>query len=75
MLTLKVDKILENQGKTIYWLSKQTGISPNNMGKICNGETKNIRFETLEKLCIVLNCSINDLFESDDPKLNRLLNM
>lgn len=73
MLSLRINEILMEQGKTPYWLGKQTGISQNNMGKICNGETSTIRFDTLEKICKVLNCSINDLFTSDDPQLKRLL--
>ena len=73
MLSLRVNEILEQQGKTPYWLGKQTGISPNNIGKICNGETSTIRFDTLEKICVALNCSINDLFTTNDPQLRRLL--
>lgn len=73
MLSLRVKEILEQQNKTPYWLGKQTGISPNNIGKICNGETSTIRFDTIEKICIALNCSINDLFTTDDPQLKRLI--
>lgn len=73
MLSLKINEILAEQGKTPYWLGKQTGISQNNIGKICNGETSTIRFDTLEKICKALNCSINDIFISDDPQLKRLL--
>lgn len=73
MLSLKINILLEQQDKTPYWLGKQTGISQNNIGKICNGETSTIRFDTIEKICKALNCSINDLFISDDPKMQRLL--
>lgn len=73
MLSLRINEILTQQGKTPYWLGKQTGISQNNIGKICNGETSTIRFETIEKICKVLNCSINDLFVSNDPQMQRLL--
>ena len=73
MLSLKVNKILEKKGLTPYWLGKQTGISQNNILKICNGETSTIRFDTIEKICKALECSINDLFESDDPQMQRLL--
>ena len=73
MLSLRINEILEQQGKTPYWLGKQTGISQNNIGKICNGETSTIRFDTLAKICIALDCSINDLFTTDDPQLRRLL--
>ena len=73
MLSLRVNKILEKKGLTPYWLGKQTGISQNNILKICNGETSTIRFGTIEKICKALECSINDLFESDDPQMQRLL--
>lgn len=74
MLSLKINILLDQQGKTPYWLGKKTGISQNNIGKICNGETSTIRFDTIEKICKTLNCSINDLFTSDDPKMKYLLN-
>ena len=73
MLQLKVKEILEQQNKTPYWLAKQTGIAPNNIGKICNGETTTIRFDTLEKICKALNCSVNDLFDTNDATMKRLL--
>lgn len=73
MLSLRVNEILQKQGKTPYWLGKQTGISPNNIGKICNGETSTIRFDTIEKICKALDVSINDIFTTDDPQLKRLL--
>lgn len=73
MLSLKINKILENQNRSAYWLGKQTGIAPNNIGKICNGETSTIRFDTIEKICLALNCSIDDLFESTDQKMQRLI--
>lgn len=74
MLSLRVDEILKEQGKTPYWLGKQTGISQNNILKIYNGETSTIRFDTLEKICKALNCSINDLFDAEnDPQMQRLL--
>lgn len=73
MLSLQINKILEQQGKSQYWLSKQTGISQNNISKICNGETSTIRFDTIEKICKSLNCSINDIFYTEDPQMKRLI--
>ena len=73
MISLRVNKILKQQEKTSYWLGKQTGISQNNILKICNGETSTIRFDTIEKICKALECPINDLFETDDPLMERML--
>ena len=73
MLSLRVNEILKEKNLTPYWLGKQTGISQNNILKICNGETSTIRFDTLEKICKALNCSINDLFTTNDQTMQRLL--
>ena len=73
MLSLRVNEILEEKGLTPYWLGKQTGISQNNILKICNGETSTIRFDTIEKICTALDCPINDLFTTNDPTMQRLL--
>lgn len=73
MITLRINEILKEQGKTMYWLSRQTGISANNIAKICNGETSNIRFDTIERICLALNCPINDIFQSTDPSMQNLI--
>lgn len=73
MLSLKIDQLLKQKNHSAYWLSKQTGIATNNIGKICNGETSTIRFDTIEKICLALDCSINDLFESNNPKMQKLI--
>ncbi len=73
MITLKVNKVLEEKNLTPYWLGKKTGIAQNNIHKICNGETSTIRFDTLEKICKTLGCTPNDILTSDDPQMQRLL--
>lgn len=69
MISLRVREILTEQNKTAYWLAKTTGISQNHIGRMCNGETTMIRFDIMEKLCQALDCSIADLFETDDPNI------
>lgn len=73
MISLRVNEILKEKGLTPYWLGKQTGISQNNILKICNGETSTIRFDTLEKICKALECTPNDVITTDDHQLKRLL--
>ena len=73
MLKLRINEILEKENRSMYWLSKKTGISANNIQKMCNGETNSIRFTSIETICKALNCSINDLFDSNDPTLQRLI--
>lgn len=68
MYKLNVKNLLDAKGKTQYWLSKQTGISANNVSKIYNGETVNIRLDTINKLCEALKCTPCELFIKDDTK-------
>lgn len=58
---INLENILNKKGLTKYWLSKQTGISYPTISKLCNNETISANFETIEKICICLNCSVNDL--------------
>ncbi len=69
MIKLRVKRLLEENGKTKYWLYKQLGMSYQNFSKMINNETKSIRYENIETLCILFKCSPNDLFEITDESL------
>ena len=61
MLKLRVLDLLKEQGKTKYWLYKQLGMSYQNFSKMVNNQTKSIRYENIETMCLLLNCTPNDL--------------
>jgi len=63
MFKFQLDKILIYRMKTKYWLSKQTGIDNNSLTKIFNNQSKQIRLETLEKICDSLHCELSDLIK------------
>ena len=63
MIRLNVMSLLEKQGKTKYWLYKQLGMSYQNFSRMVNNETKSIRYENIETMCLLLDCTPNDLFE------------
>ncbi len=63
MIRLKVIDLLEKNGKTKYWLYKQLGMSYQNFSKMINNQTKSIRYDNIETICYLLNCTPNDLFE------------
>lgn len=65
MIRLDVLRLLQQQEKTKYWLYKQLGMSYQNFKRMVNNETKSIRYEMIETLCQVLDCTPNDLFEID----------
>ncbi len=64
-MRLRVLDILKEKGKTKYWLYSQLGLSYQNFNRLVSNETKAIRFETLESLLDILDCTPNDLFERD----------
>lgn len=63
MLKLRVLKILEEQDHTKYWLYKQMDLSYQNFNRMVMNETTSIKFDNLEKLSQILNCTIDELFE------------
>ncbi len=66
MVRMNILHLLEEKGKTKYWLYKQMGgMSYQNFNKMATGQTGGIRFETIEILCQVLECTPNDLFVID----------
>jgi putative transcriptional regulator len=66
MIRLRALELLEKQGKTKYWLYKQLGMSYQNFSRMVNNETKSIRYENIETMCLLLNCTPNELFEITD---------
>ena len=62
MIRLNVLELLEKEGKTKYWLYKQMGMSYQNFNKMIMNETKSIRYENIETLCFLLQCTPNELF-------------
>ena len=62
VIRLDVLRLLEEQGRTKYWLYKQLGMSYQNFNRMVNNETKSIRYENIETMCLLLNCTPNDLF-------------
>ena len=56
-------EILEEKGKTKYWLFIRLGLSYQNFNNLVNNKTKAIKFENLQALCDILECTPNDLFD------------
>ncbi|WP_195336938.1 helix-turn-helix domain-containing protein [Paraclostridium bifermentans] len=61
-IEIQLGKLLESRGKSRYWLAKEVGISHQNLTKIVRNETNSIKFDLLEKFCIILECTPNDIF-------------
>lgn len=66
MLKLRVLELLEKNGKTKYRLYKQLGMSYQNFNKMVNNQSQSIRYENIETLCLIFNCTPNEPFEFTD---------
>ncbi len=62
-MRLRILELLEQKGKTKYWLYKQMGLSYQNFNRMVNNETISIKFDNIAALCQILECTPNELFE------------
>lgn len=63
MVHLQIKELLRKNKKTKYWLVKNLEMSYQSVTDLMENKTKGIKFETLEKLCKVLECTPNDLIK------------
>ncbi|WP_455190873.1 helix-turn-helix domain-containing protein [Eubacterium ramulus] len=68
MVELRVLEILEEQGKTRYWLNKRMDMHYVSFKKMIENETASIRFDTLEKLSTILEVPVGELFKTVEKK-------
>ncbi len=62
MVKLNVLTLLEERHKTKYWLYKQLGMSYQNFNNMITNRTKSIKYEMIDALCQILECTPNELF-------------
>lgn len=66
MLKFQIDKILKQKEKSLYWLSKETGISYPTLHKIMNNTTVSVSLDILEKLCKALEIDLDELLKAEE---------
>ena len=66
MIKLNAVNLLKERGKTKYWLYKQLDMSYQNFNKMVNNETKSIKYENIETMCRLLECTPNELLVITD---------
>jgi hypothetical protein len=62
-LRLTVDSVLEKQGKTRYWLAKETGLDYNTVNAYYRNRLQRYDSYVLAHICNALNCEIPDILE------------
>lgn len=61
MIQVNLDRVLVDRKMTSKKLAEEIGITTVNLSKLKTGKAKGIRFETLDKICRVLDCQPGDI--------------
>lgn len=62
-MIFKIDEVLKSKHKSMNWLSEVTNIAYPNILKLCKGENKSIKANTIDKICTALQCNIEDILQ------------
>jgi putative transcriptional regulator len=57
----KLDELLEERQKSLYWLQKETGISYTALLKLRKDRARSMDYAVLDKICAALDCEPGDL--------------
>lgn len=63
MIVVNLDVMLAKRKMSLTELSERVGITMANLSILKTGKARAIRFETLDKLCAVLDCQPAELLE------------
>lgn len=64
----KVSVMIGTRRMTVADVAKKAGISYEAVRRLYDGSAKRVDFDTLAKLCDVLNCGVGDLLEYQKEK-------
>tara|TARA_R110001592_G_scaffold38898_1_gene128114 strand:- start:545 stop:754 length:210 start_codon:yes stop_codon:yes gene_type:complete len=64
-IVIRLDVMLARRKMKAKDLAEQIGITEANLSLLRTGKVKGVRFETLAKLCVALECTPGDILELD----------
>ena len=69
-MRLNIKPLVDSKGMNRNQLAKELKMGYQSACDLYDGKTDRIYFDTIEQLCLVLNCTPNDIliFEKDDTK-------
>jgi len=66
MIKIELEKLLD--GKSLYWLSQETGIRWATLAAMVNGKAQRLNVEDLDAICDALRCQPGDLLTKVERK-------
>lgn len=61
MIIFNIEKLLNKQHKTKYWLCQKMNITTRNLNRIIQNKTTSISFRYIQDFCKYLQCTPSDL--------------
>jgi putative transcriptional regulator len=68
MIRFRIDELLEQRGKSAYWLANEIEMGHGNLWTYRKGKTNTINVQKLEAMCRALECTPGDLLVLVDEK-------
>jgi putative transcriptional regulator len=61
MVNSRIDEVLKQRGKSLYWLAETTGAKYNSLWRLKQGSALSISFDLLDRICEALDCEVGDI--------------
>jgi putative transcriptional regulator len=61
MIQTKIDELLKERERSLYWLAKEASVAYTTLWKLKTGTSQGISFGVLDRLCSVLQCAVGDI--------------
>jgi len=61
MIEIRLNELLEEKGRTLYWLAKQSGVRYATVWNLSRGDVGRLGIDVLESICEALDCQPGDL--------------
>lgn len=68
-IIVRLDVALAKRKMKSKELAELIGITEQNLSLLKSGKVRGVRFDTLNKICVALDCTPGDLLEYEDEKL------
>lgn len=61
MIEIQLNELLQERGRTLYWLAKQSGIRYATIWNLSRGAAGRLSIDALDRICEALDCQPGDL--------------
>lgn len=61
MIKIRINEVLQEKGRTLYWLAKEAGLRYATVWSMAKGNQAKLHLDALDRICKVLECQPGDL--------------